>query len=135
MKVTRINHISVNVDGSTGDEIRAFYAGLLGMPLINHERPQEFKDVIPGDWYALGSKRLHVFEYEEGGQWRTPGSPQPGGPHFALYVDDLAAAEAELTQRAIPFWSHGEGEARQLWILDPGGNTVELGQDPNVGAA
>ena len=130
MKITRISHLSINVDGRE-EETRNFYHTLLGMPLINHLRPQSFKDAIPGDWFALGEERLHVFNYEVGSPLRTPGSPQPGGPHFAVYVEDLPAAIAELESADIPFWSNGEGVKRQIWILDPGGNTVELNQDPD----
>lgn len=129
MKITGISHLSINVDGHQ-DEVSKFYNVLLGMPLINHLRPQVFKDAIPGDWFGLGEQRLHVFNYQVGGRWRTPGAPQPGGPHFAVYVEDLPAAIAELEAADIPYWSNGEGANRQIWILDPGGNTVELNQDP-----
>ena len=129
MKITGISHLSINVDDRQ-EEARNFYNGLLGLPLVNHQRPQAFKDAIPGDWFALAEGRLHVFDYQEGGQWRTPGSPQPGGPHIAVYVEDLAAAVDELDEANIAYWSNGEGASRQIWILDPGGNTVELNQDP-----
>jgi hypothetical protein len=54
------------------------------------------------------------------------------GPHFAVYVDDLEGFIVELNQRGIKFWSNGIGIERQIWILDPGGNTVELSQDPDL---
>jgi len=129
MKITGISHMSVNVDGRE-DDVRAFYNGLLGLPLINDLRPQAFKDAIPGDWFALGDERLHVFNYQVGGQWRMPGRPQPGGPHIAVYVSDLPSAIAELETAGVPYWSNGDGAERQIWVLDPGGNTVELNQDP-----
>lgn len=129
MKITGISHLSINVDGRP-DEAQDFYRNLLGLPLANHLRPQAFKDAIPGDWFELADARLHVFDYAVGEPLRAPGSPQPGGPHLAVYVADLEAAVAELDQAEIEYWSNGEGTDRQVWILDPGGNTVELNQDP-----
>ena len=131
MRATRLNHLTVNVDGGDDGRSRDFYCGLLGLDDLNHLRPAAFKDAIPGDWFGIGEERLHVFDYPVGGKWRTPGSPQPGGPHFAVYVDDLEAALAEFQRRGIEYWSNGEGVERQIWILDPGGNTVELSQDPD----
>jgi len=131
MKVTRFNHLAVNVDGQDEATV-AFYHGLLGMPLLNHIRPIEFKRAIPGNWFGIGEERLHVFDYPVGGRLRAPGAPQPGGPHFAVYVDDLEGFEVELNRRGIKFGSHGVGLERQIWILDPAGNTVELGQDPDL---
>jgi catechol 2,3-dioxygenase-like lactoylglutathione lyase family enzyme len=130
MRATRLNHLTVNVDGDDDRRAYEFYCGLLGMPDLNHLRPTAFKEAIPGDWFGIEDIRLHVFDYPAGGQWRAPGSPQPGGPHFAIYVDDLEGAIAEFERRGIAFWSNGEGIDRQVWILDPGGNTVELSQDP-----
>jgi catechol 2,3-dioxygenase-like lactoylglutathione lyase family enzyme len=131
MKVTRFNHLAINVEGHD-EATLAFYQGLLGMPLLNHLRPIEFQKAIPGNWFGIGDDRLHVFDYPVGGKWRTPGSPQPGGPHFAVYVDDLEGFVVELNRRGIKFWSNGIGIERQIWILDPVGNTVELGQDPDL---
>lgn len=130
MKVTRFNHLAVNVEGRD-EATLAFYHGLLGMPLLNHIRPIEFQRAIPGNWFGIGDERLHVFDYPVGGRFRAPGSPQPGGPHFAVYVDDLESFEIELNRRGIKFASNGVGLERQIWILDPAGNTVELGQDPD----
>ena len=132
MKITRVNHISINVDGGAYSGVMDFFSGILGLPVINDVRPQQFKDAIPGDWFSIGDARLHVFDYEEGQELRQPGSPQPGGPHFAVYVEDLSGAVAELESRDIPYWSNGEGVKRQVWVLDPGGNTVELSQDPDT---
>jgi hypothetical protein len=47
-------------------------------------------------------------------------------------VDDLEGFIVELNRRGIKFWSNGIGIERQIWILDPGGNTVELSQDPDL---
>jgi catechol 2,3-dioxygenase-like lactoylglutathione lyase family enzyme len=131
MKVTRFNHLAVNVEGQD-EATLAFYHDLLGMPLLNHIRPIEFQRSIPGNWFGIGDERLHVFDYPVGGRFRAPGLPQPGGPHFAVYADDLEGFEVELNRRGIKFGSNGVGLERQIWILDPGGNTVELGQDPDL---
>jgi catechol 2,3-dioxygenase-like lactoylglutathione lyase family enzyme len=120
-----IDHLSVNADGCLL-KAREFYTDLLQMRLINDQRPAEFKKIITGDWYEVGKSRLHVFDYPVGGPYREQGHPQPGGPHVAFRVADLLAMIRRLDERQIPFQSMGEGDKRQIWFLDPAGNTIEI---------
>jgi catechol 2,3-dioxygenase-like lactoylglutathione lyase family enzyme len=56
-------------------------------------------------------------------------TPESKGQHFALLVSDLDAAIGELRESgvqvsdAVPV-----GSARQAFVADPSGNTIELHQ-------
>ena len=119
MRVTRVGHVSVNVEGAL-DETRTFYADVLG--LGDRERPE-----IPGvggHWHGIGDVELHLVDAAQAGH-----GIDPTGPHFCVYVDDLDAAIRELDERAIPHLDARQGEVVQVWITDPAGNTVELQED------
>ncbi|WP_309089537.1 VOC family protein [Phenylobacterium sp.] len=120
-----IDHLSLNADGCLL-KARAFYTDFLQLRLINDQRPAAFHEIIPGDWYELGSSRLHVFDYPVGGPYREPNQPTPGGPHVAFRVPDLAPMIQRLESYGISYRSMGEGRMRQIWFLDPAGNTIEI---------
>ena len=120
-----IDHLSLNADGCLL-QARQFYTELLQMRLINDQRPAAFHEIIPGDWFEIGTTRLHVFDYPVGGRFRQVGQPQPGGPHVAFRVPDLPLVIARLEARHIPFQTMGEGLKKQIWFLDPAGNTIEI---------
>jgi glyoxylase I family protein len=119
MKVTRIGHVSMNVEGDL-DATRAFYAGLLGLGDV--ARPE-----IPGvggHWHALGEAELHLVDAPSRGT-----GIDPTGPHLCVLVEDLDAAIAELEDAGIDYLRGAQGPVVQIWIVDPAGNTVELQQD------
>ncbi|MCU1460949.1 MAG: hypothetical protein JWO37_1024 [Acidimicrobiales bacterium] len=123
MKVTRVLHVSVNIEGEL-DETRTFYRQLLG--LDSKARP----DIggIAGHWFALGGAELHLVD-------APPGDVgiRPTGNHYCVAVDDLDAAVAELEARKIDYVRGAQGDVVQIWIVDPAGNTVELQQDAGIG--
>jgi glyoxylase I family protein len=108
------------------DKSRAFYENVLGLKSL--QRPDfSFK----GMWYGVGSGQIHliVSTKREG--------PDPTGPHIAIEVDDLDATKASLKEMGVPFLDGDAMRAtlkpedqrrlgRQIWVLDPDGNTVEL---------
>ena len=49
----------------------------------------------------------------------------------ALSLDYGQRHRAELEAAKIEFLRIGEGRDAQVWITDPAGNTIELGQDPD----
>ena len=125
MKVTRFHHVSVNSDGSTLDEVAAFYRDVL--ELGDEARP----DIpgVPGHWLAVGDQQLHVV-----------GAPPRGtridsrGHHYCVAVADLDAAVAELEERGIEYQRAVQGAGTvQIWIADPAGNTIELQQETATG--
>ncbi len=119
MKVTRVLHVSVNVEDQL-DDVRAFYGSLFG--LESKSRPEI--PGIDGHWFAVGDAELHLVD-------APPGTTaiKPAGNHYCVAVEDLDAAIAELTERGIDYVRGAQGDVTQIWITDPAGNTVELQQD------
>ena len=119
MKVTRVLHVSVNVEGAL-DETQAFYAQLFG--LDSKHRPEI--PGVAGHWFALGDTELHLVDADEGTK-----RIRSRGNHYCVGVEDLDAAIAELEAKGIEYTRGAQGDVVQIWLADPGGNTVELQQD------
>jgi glyoxylase I family protein len=109
-----VHHVSVNVDDV--DACRAFYVDVLGLTEI--ERPELG---VGGAWLQMGPQELHLVELP-----LVEGS----GPHFALAVDDVAAARDELLGKGVEVTPIGtiEGVCLQAFLDDPAGNRIELNQ-------
>jgi catechol 2,3-dioxygenase-like lactoylglutathione lyase family enzyme len=122
MKVTRFGHASVNVSQRL-DACHRFYAEVLGLGTTPRHSAAT---MIPGFWFVAGETQVHLIDCVDDGAARNP-----VGPHFALLVEDVVAAVAELERAGIEYVRIGEGRAAQVWISDPAGNTIELGQDPD----
>lgn len=121
MKVTRFQHVSINANGTSLDEMIAFYGGLLG--LGDKARPEI--PGVPGHWHTVGDQELHLV-----GAPPTGNDIDPTGHHFCVTVEDLDAAVAELEERGIDYVRDVQGPGTvQIWISDPAGNTVELQQE------
>lgn len=125
VKVKALNHVGIRV--SDAKRTKEFFARVLGLPMM--ERPNFPFD---GAWYGIGQNMIHVIESRDVGR-----KIDPAGPHIALDVDDLDAARAELDKLGIEYLDGsaagvviGNAErrltGRQLWFLDPDGNTIEL---------
>jgi catechol 2,3-dioxygenase-like lactoylglutathione lyase family enzyme len=121
MKVTRILHHSVNVEGRLA-ECEAFYRSV-GLPgLARPEIPG-----VGGRWLAAGAAQVHLVDAPQGDD-----AIRPTGPHVCFGVEDLDAAIAELQREGVPYVQGAQGEVIQIWVSDPAGNTIELQQDPEV---
>ena len=117
MDFTRLHHVSVNVDDLAA--ARAFYVDVLGFETL--DRP----DIgVPGVWLDAGDQQVHLIE--------VPGARAPDGQHFALRVDDLEAAIAELERRDVRVSPITvlDRVGRQAFFRDPAGNLIEFNQ-PN----
>jgi len=125
MKVTRLNHAAVNVEGHWKQTER-FYCQLLGLGTT--PRPGQMDRAIGGCWLQLPNAQVHLIDAPCDG---SPGSPV--GPHISYYVDDLAEAEREIEANGLEATRLTIDGLRIIWITDPAGNTVELQQDPEVG--
>ena len=123
MQVTRVLHVSVNVDGAL-DATDAFYGELFGLsPKARPEIPG-----VAGRWFGVGSTELHLVDAAAG-----PGPIRPTGNHFCVAVADLDGAIRELDARGIRYARGAQGDVVQIWIADPAGNTIELQQDRDLG--
>ena len=108
------------------DKSRAFYENVLGLKSL--QRPDfSFK----GMWYGVGRGQIHLIVSKK------QDGPDPTGPHIAIEVEDLDATKASLKEMGVPFLDGDAMRAslkpedqrrlgRQIWVLDPDGNTVEL---------
>ena len=110
MQVERVDFVTI----PTRDEERArsFYHETLGLPL-DPRNPREV---------AAGQVTLAFWNPEEEG---IAFNPSIGG--FALRVDDVDAAKAELEAKGVEFVGDGDtGVCRMAVCLDPDGNAVIL---------
>ena len=113
VKPAGIHHVAVCVRDVA--EARRFYTEKLGFTLA--DRPEVLG---PGAWLDGGGQQVHLMA--------SDASPGPG--HFAIRVDDLDAAVADLevagveVRRIPPI----PGAGRQAFLHDPSGNFVELNQ-------
>ena len=114
MQTQGVHHVAINV--ADVEEAVVFYTKSLGLT-VRSDRP-DFG--FPGAWLDTGDQQVHLVQ--------AP-TPPSQGQHFALLVTDLDTAIAELRQDgihvsdAVPV-----GTARQAFVTDPSGNTIELHQ-------
>jgi catechol 2,3-dioxygenase-like lactoylglutathione lyase family enzyme len=113
MKPAGIHHLAICVsDADTG---LAFYRDVLGFTEL--PRP----DLGPGYWLDAGGQQVHLMEVAEA-------VVNPG--HFALQVDDLTAAMADISAAGVRVdrIAHMQGAGQQAFLHDPSGNVIELNQ-------
>jgi glyoxylase I family protein len=115
IKARRFSHTAVRI--TEVERSKNFYEKVLGLKPL--PRP-DFG--FGGAWYAVGDDAIHLIASENRGS-----KPDPLGPHMAIEVEDFDEAKRELKAMGIEFLeAPGNMAGRQLWILDPDGNTVEL---------
>lgn len=116
LQIQELNHVMIRVrdlEASIG-----FYGNTLGLRRI----PRPAFD-FPGAWFALGTQELHLI-----GDPTLPAGAR-GHHHFALLVEDAAAARRELEERG---WTRLRGPQRrpdgamQVFVTDPDGYVIEL---------
>ena len=112
MKPLAVHHVSINVRNV--DEALEFYVNRLGLT-PRGDRP-DFG--FAGAWLDAGGQQVHLIEGDP---------PAALGQHFALQVDDLDAAIADLRSQGIKTTdASGVGTGRQAFVSDPSGNGIEL---------
>lgn len=113
MKLTGIHHVSILVTDM--DRSVCFYRDTLGLPEV--VRPSNF--VTPVRWFELGAEQVHLIPSD---------APDVVSPrHFAIHVDDCAAARQELTGRGVPLQETVPiAGAERFFIADPDGNHIEI---------
>ena len=115
IKVQGFSHSALRI--TAPEKSFEFYEKVLGLKKL--PRP-EFG--IGGAWYGVGGNAIHLIASENRGQ-----RPDPLGPHLALEVADFEETKRSLKELGIEFMEAPAMIAgRQLWILDPDGNTIEL---------
>jgi catechol 2,3-dioxygenase-like lactoylglutathione lyase family enzyme len=114
MKPSGIHHVAICVRDE--DEALAFYRDALGLTVL--PRP-DFG--FGGYWLDAGGQQVHLMKSDD-----VPS----GGHHFAIRVDDLDVAVADLRAQGVKVdpIPHMLGAGRQAFLHDPSGNFVELNQ-------
>jgi catechol 2,3-dioxygenase-like lactoylglutathione lyase family enzyme len=131
MKITRINHMAYNVAGKVA-ATREFYTKLLGLPEVAIAFPGREPVIGSNDglWTELGGVQMHLIGAPLKGEPR-----EPQNTHVSWYVADLEEAVAEIRAAGHEIREMTIGGLRIVWVSDPGGNTVELQQDPECASA
>ena len=116
IKIKALNHAAFRV--SDVAKAANFYESVIGLKRL--PRPNF---PFGGAWYGTGNNALHIISSENRGQ-----KPDPLGAHVAFDVEDFDETKRTLKEMGIEFLEapSNMGAGRQLWILDPDGNTVEL---------
>jgi glyoxylase I family protein len=113
MKPAGVHHVAICVaDAQQG---LAFYRDVLGMTQL--PRP----DIGPGFWLDAGGQQVHLMQSE---------AAPPGANHFAIRVDDIDAAVADLQDQGVEVHRVPliAGSGHQAFLHDPFGNMVELNE-------
>jgi glyoxylase I family protein len=113
MKPAGVHHVAICVaDAQKG---LVFYRDVLGMTQL--PRP----DMGPGYWLDAGGQQVHLMQSD---------APPPGANHFAIRVDDIGAAVADLQAQGIEVHQLPlvAGAGHQAFLHDPFGNMIELNQ-------
>jgi glyoxylase I family protein len=114
VKPAGVHHVSINVRDV--EAAVRFYVDVLGF-VPRTDRP-DFG--FGGAWLDAGDQQLHLIEAEP---------PTPVGQHFAVLVDDLDGAVADVRDAGHAVSDPSPvGLGRQAFVSDPSGNTVELHQ-------
>ena len=113
MKPAGVHHVAICVaDAQKG---LAFYRDVLGMTQL--PRP----DIGPGYWLDAGGQQVHLMQSD---------AAPPAANHFAIRVDDIDAAVADLQDRGVEVHRVPliAGSGHQAFLHDPFGNMVELNE-------
>ena len=116
IKIKALNHAAFRV--SDVAKAANFYESVIGLKRL--PRPNF---PFGGAWYGIVNNALHIFSSVNRGQ-----KPDPLGAHVAFDVEDFDETKRTLKEMGIEFLEapSNMGAGRQLWILDPDGNTIEL---------
>ena len=112
MKPKAVHHVSINVRDVPAAE--TFYVERLGL-----QRRTDRPDFgFAGAWLDAGGQQVHLIEGEP---------PAAVGQHFAIQVEDLDAAIAELRDAGVEVSdAFPVAMSRQAFLNDPSGNGIEL---------
>jgi catechol 2,3-dioxygenase-like lactoylglutathione lyase family enzyme len=114
VKALGVHHVSIKVQ----DTQRAigFYRDVLGFS-VRSDRPAFG---FGGAWLDVGGQQVHLVEGP---------LPRDEGQHFALLVDDIGGAIADLRSRGVEVTDPiPVAAAQQAFVNDPDGNLIELHQ-------
>ena len=110
-----IHHVSIVVTDL--ERSRRFYGQVLGLREI--PRPATFDFVVV--WYDLGAQHIHLVPRET--------ADAPSARHFALQVEDAAAAREHFATFGVPTRETTPiPGCDRFFVHDPDGNLIEIMQ-------
>lgn len=129
MKVIELHHVGFGVNHAQADAMLDFYRNVLALP----QDPSRWKiPGIYGSWFNLpNGTQLHILGCEGVSQYAKGPDQDPVSNHFALAVEDILAAEQELVEQGIEYFTLdniASPNLKQLFLRDPAGNLIELHQ-------
>ncbi|MDH4866982.1 VOC family protein [Alcaligenes nematophilus] len=129
MKVIELHHVGFGVNHAQADAMLDFYRNVLALP----QDPSRWKiPGIYGSWFNLpNGTQLHILGCEGVSQYAKGPDQDPVSNHFALAVEDILAAEQELVEQGIEYFTLdnvASPDLKQLFLRDPAGNLIELHQ-------
>lgn len=119
IQINQLLHAAVLVTDL--DRASQFYGEVLGLSQIARSLK------YPGVWYQLGELQIHLIVAAAVGTTAVNVEKLGQNRHLAFAVEDLAAAQAQLTAQGYPFQVSASGRAA-LFVQDPDGNVIELCQ-------
>jgi glyoxylase I family protein len=119
MKIVKCLHTAILV--SNLEKAEYFYSKILGFSKI--DRTLKYA----GAWYQVGDYQIHLIVCPDL-SFNLP-NPEKWGrnPHFAIAVDNLGEAIAQLQSQGYPIQMSASGRSA-CFTKDPDGNIIEIGQ-------
>ncbi|WP_176040653.1 VOC family protein [Burkholderia stabilis] len=129
INVLELHHVGFGVNHAQADAMLDFYREVLNLP----QDPARWKiPGIYGSWINLpNGTQLHILGSEGISRYAKGPDQDPVSNHIALAVEDVLAAEQELIERGIAYFTLdnvASPSLKQLFLRDPAGNLVELHQ-------
>jgi len=120
LMITALHHVNVTVSAELESAAKEFYGSVLGLKQI----PKPATSRQSGAWYEIGDVQLHLSVEDE--------ERLLSSRHVCFTVSDLAEAaqrfrEAEIEVIADP---RPNPRAPRFYVRDPGGNQLEIAQEP-----
>lgn len=118
--VTALHHVNVTVSAERENAAKQFYGLVLGLRQI--AKPATSRQ--NGAWYEIGNAQLHLSVEDE--------EPLLSSRHVCFTVSDLAEAEQKFRDAGIEIIAdpRPNPNAPRFYVRDPGGNQLEIAQQP-----
>ncbi|WP_055589869.1 VOC family protein [Peterkaempfera griseoplana] len=114
--ITAVDHVQLAARPGTEDDLRAYYAGVLGMTEV--PKPAVLA-AGGGCWFQAGAVQLHL-GMEDG---HTPSAKA----HPALRVTGIRRYAEQLVRRGARVqWDRGLPGVLRFYSWDPAGNRIEF---------
>jgi catechol 2,3-dioxygenase-like lactoylglutathione lyase family enzyme len=122
--VTSLHHVNVTVPPELEAATKHFYGEVVGLKQV----PKPATSRQSGAWYQIGENQLHLSVEEE--------EPGPlSSRHVCFQVSDLAEAEKQFRDAGVEIIADARPTAgrQRFYVRDPGGNQLEIVQEPMSG--